>query len=194
MRIDLVKARTWLRSLNTAAKCCTILLCHISPFRISHLPNPPPPRRYIHPCPCVCLSSIPGPGWKGRWGRTCLRHIFGGFLQRVHGGHALEVRGPQRIHRRAAVVPGRRDGEGDRGPADAVRPGPARGAADGGGHVGVAALWRTHGAHRRDGRTCGAARARPGGILGADPTPRGHGAGTARARHPTARQRSGDHP
>ena len=43
MCIDLVMARTWLRSLNTAPKCGTILLCHISPFRISHLPNPPPP-------------------------------------------------------------------------------------------------------------------------------------------------------
>ena len=43
MRTDLVKGRTWLQSLNTTAKCGTILLCHISPFRISHLPNPPPP-------------------------------------------------------------------------------------------------------------------------------------------------------
>ena len=43
MCIDLVKARTWLRSLNTTAKCGTMLLCHISPFRISHLPTPPPP-------------------------------------------------------------------------------------------------------------------------------------------------------
>ena len=42
MRINLVKARTWLQSLNTTAKCGTILLCHISPFRISHLPNFPP--------------------------------------------------------------------------------------------------------------------------------------------------------
>ena len=43
MCIDLVKGRTWLQSLNTTAKCGTILLCHISPFRVSHLPNPPPP-------------------------------------------------------------------------------------------------------------------------------------------------------
>ena len=43
MCIYLVKARTWLRSLNTTAKCSTILLCHISPFRISHLPNFPLP-------------------------------------------------------------------------------------------------------------------------------------------------------
>ena len=42
MCIDLVKARTWLRSLKTTSKCGTILLCHISPFRISHLPTPPP--------------------------------------------------------------------------------------------------------------------------------------------------------
>ena len=43
MCIDLVKERTWLQSLNTMAKCGTILLCHISPFRISHLPTAPPP-------------------------------------------------------------------------------------------------------------------------------------------------------
>ena len=43
MCIDLVKGRTWLQSLNTTAKCGTILLCHISPFRISHLQIPPPP-------------------------------------------------------------------------------------------------------------------------------------------------------
>ena len=29
--------------MNTTAKCGTILLCHISPFRISHLPNFPLP-------------------------------------------------------------------------------------------------------------------------------------------------------
>ena len=46
MCIDLVMARTWLRSLNTTAKCGTLLLCNISPFRISHLPNPPPPPQY----------------------------------------------------------------------------------------------------------------------------------------------------
>ena len=43
MRMDLVKRGTWLQSFNTTAKCGTILLCHILPFRISHLPNPPPP-------------------------------------------------------------------------------------------------------------------------------------------------------
>ena len=43
MRIGLVKGRTWLQSLNTMAKCGTILLCHILPFRSLHLPNPPPP-------------------------------------------------------------------------------------------------------------------------------------------------------
>ena len=42
MCIDLVSRRTWLQSLNTTAKCGTILLCHISPFRISHLPKFPP--------------------------------------------------------------------------------------------------------------------------------------------------------
>ena len=44
MCIDLVNGRSWLQPLNTTAKCGTILLCHISPFRISHLTNPPPPR------------------------------------------------------------------------------------------------------------------------------------------------------
>ena len=48
MCIDLVKGRTWLQSLNTTAKCGTVLLCHISPFRISHLPKSPPPR-YLAP-------------------------------------------------------------------------------------------------------------------------------------------------
>ena len=49
MCIDLVKGRTWLNSLKTTAKCGIIWLCHISPFRISHLPNfPPPPRYTLH--------------------------------------------------------------------------------------------------------------------------------------------------
>ena len=43
MCIDLVQARSWLQSLNTTAKCDTILLCHLSPFRILHLSTPPPP-------------------------------------------------------------------------------------------------------------------------------------------------------
>ena len=55
MCIDLVEARTWLRSLNTTAKCGTILLCHISPFR-SHLPIPPPPViRMLRVMGCHCL-------------------------------------------------------------------------------------------------------------------------------------------
>ena len=59
MCIDLGKARTWLRSLNATAKCGTIWPCHISPFRISHLPNPPPP-----PVLEVGLGCSTGRSWR----------------------------------------------------------------------------------------------------------------------------------
>ena len=47
----------WLQSLNTTAKCGTILLCHISQFRILHLPNPPPPYRPQND-PLVALMGL----------------------------------------------------------------------------------------------------------------------------------------
>ena len=54
MCIDLANGRTWLQSLNTTAKCGTILLCHISSFRISHLPNFPP--TCYNPRYCCCTD------------------------------------------------------------------------------------------------------------------------------------------
>ena len=63
MCIDLVKARTWLRSLNTTAKCGTFLLRHISPFRISHPPNFPPSRT----CSAVCTVAVKGTAHQPRF-------------------------------------------------------------------------------------------------------------------------------
>ena len=63
MCIDLVKARTWLRSLNTTAKCGTILLCRISPFRIRTCQPPPPgtvaSRCSVQQMQVVILSCFP---------------------------------------------------------------------------------------------------------------------------------------